>query len=54
MAGKQEAKRSGRKAGRKAPIVAKFTHLYESRDKRLCVFEDEHGHLASVRTSRLA
>lgn len=53
MAGKQEAKRSGGKAERKCHL-AKFTHLYESRDKRLCVFEDEHGHLTSVRASRLA
>ena len=53
MAGKQEAKRSGRKAGRKRHL-AKFTHLYESRDKRLCVFEDEHGHLVAVDSSKLA
>lgn len=53
MAGKQGAKRPGRKADKKRRL-AKFTHLYESRDKRLCVFEDEHGHLTSVRASRLA
>ena len=53
MAGKQKAKRSGRKADRKCHLST-FTHLYESRDKRLCVFEDEHGHLTSVRASRLA
>ena len=28
---------------------SKFSRLYESRDSRLCVFEDEHGHLTSVR-----
>ena len=28
--------------------------LYESRDRLLCVFEDGRGHLAAVRTSRLA
>lgn len=53
MVSKQEAKRPVRKAERKRHL-SKFSHLYESRDKRLCVFEDEHGHLTSVRTSRLA
>ena len=53
MAAKQSAQRAERKGVRKHQ-VAKFTHLYESRDKRLCVFEDEHGHVTSVRASRLA
>lgn len=33
---------------------AKITLLYESRDKKLCLFEDAHGHLTAVRASRLA
>lgn len=33
---------------------ANFRHIYESRDGSLCVFKDEHGHLVSVRASRLA
>ena len=53
MADKRKVKCSERKAERKRHL-ATFTHLYESRDKRLCVFEDEHGHLTSVRVSRLA
>lgn len=32
---------------------ASFRHIYESRDGGLCVFRDEHGHLVSVRASRL-
>ena len=32
---------------------ASFRHIYESRDGGLCVFKDEHGHLVSVRASRL-
>ena len=34
--------------------AARFTHLYESRDGALCLFEDEHGHLQAVDSSRLA
>lgn len=33
---------------------ATFSHYYESRDSKLCVFEDEHGHFTSVRADRLA
>ncbi|MEY8562029.1 hypothetical protein AALA21_03075 [Eggerthellaceae bacterium 3-80] len=32
---------------------ARFHHLYESRDGALCVFQDEMGHLVSVKASRL-
>lgn len=53
MAAKHEGSRAKRKAARKQQ-VARFSHLYESRDRKLCVFEDEHGHLTSVRASRLA
>ena len=34
--------------------IAKITLLYESRDKKLCLFEDAAGHLTAVRASRLA
>lgn len=37
-----------------ALVPAKITLLYESRDKKLCLFEDAQGHLTAVRTSRLA
>ncbi len=33
---------------------ATFSRYYESRDRKLCVFEDEHGHFTSVRADRLA
>ncbi len=33
---------------------ATFSRYYESRDSKLCVFEDEHGHFTSVRADRLA
>ena len=39
---------------RKPPAPARITLLYESRDKKLCLFEDAHGHLTAVRASRLA
>ncbi len=53
MERKQGKPGGGKKAARKKQL-ATFSHLYESRDKKLCVFEDEHGHLTSVRASRLA
>lgn len=36
------------------PSPARISLLYQSRDGRLCVFEDAEGHLTSVRASRLA
>ena len=33
---------------------ATFSRYYESRDSKLCVFEDENGHFTSVRVDRLA
>ena len=33
---------------------AKITLLYESRDKKLCLFEDANGHITAVRSARLA
>ena len=47
-----EKKPADRKREHLAP--AKITLLYESRDKKFCLFEDAHGHLTAVRTSRLA
>ena len=32
-----------------AAALAKITLLYESRDKKLCLFEDAAGHLTAVR-----
>ena len=34
--------------------LASFRNLYESQDGSLCVFEDEHGRLVAVDTSKLA
>ena len=34
--------------------LALFKLLYESRDGRLCLFEDKDGHLTAVRADRLA
>lgn len=53
MADKQATGGAKKKNTRKKQL-ARFSHLYESRDKKLCVFEDGHGHLTSVRASRLA
>ena len=56
MAAGQEAS-EGRvlQEGRALPgRFACFKRLYESRDRKLCVFEDARGHLAAVKTSRLA
>ena len=34
--------------------IARLRLLYESKDKRMCLFEDAEGHLVSVPSSRLA
>lgn len=34
--------------------LARFTLLYESRDGRLCLFQDHEGHLTSVDSARFA
>ncbi|MBR3182712.1 MAG: hypothetical protein IKF56_08795 [Eggerthellaceae bacterium] len=34
--------------------LAQFTLLYESKDGRLCLFEDADGHLTAVRADKLA
>ena len=31
-----------------------FSLLYESKDSKLCVFEDKQGHLSAVNAARLA
>lgn len=35
-------------------VPGTFSLLYESRDAKLCIFEDASGHLSAVKTSRLA
>ena len=45
------------KGAHAAPLsqrMARFSHLYESRDGALCLFQDEFGHLQAVDSSRLA
>ena len=34
-------------------VPARFRLIYESRDRKLCLFEDSHGHLTAVRASKL-
>ena len=51
--GKQhEEKRTAERAAHVVPT--RVTLLYESRDGRLCLFEDAKGHLYAVPASRLA
>ena len=33
---------------------ARFKLIYESADRRFCLFEDANGHITSVRASKLA
>ena len=33
---------------------AQFTLVYESKDKKFCLFEDKNGHLTAVRAETLA
>lgn len=44
----------GAGAGSRAAHLATFQLLYESRDGRMCLFQDEQGHLTCVRADRLA
>jgi len=41
-------------AERHLPALARITLIYESRDKRFCLFEDAQGHITAVRASRFA
>ncbi|MBP3866219.1 MAG: hypothetical protein J6D25_00205 [Eggerthellaceae bacterium] len=53
-AGRRDA---GHVAGKEASgiaVPARFSLIYESRDGRLCVFEDADGHLTSVNSRRFA
>lgn len=40
-------------ANSQPPAPARITLLYESRDGKLCLFEDANGHLFAVRSSLL-
>ncbi len=42
--------------GSESPMkpIARLRLLYESKDRRMCLFEDAEGHLVSVPSSRLA
>jgi hypothetical protein len=52
--------RNGRAAEQARPKAeragnpARFKLLYESADRRFCLFQDDEGHLTSVRSSKLA
>ena len=35
-------------------LLATFSLVYESKDKRFCLFEDKDGHLTAVRAEKLA
>ena len=52
--GPREQARETAEAARARRLPARFSHLYESRDGALCLFEDEFGHLHAVDSSRLA
>jgi len=39
---------------RQGPQAATFKLIYESRDGKLCLFEDAEGHLTAVNSKRLA
>ena len=41
-------------AERKTPPLAKLRLLYESSDRRMCLFEDAEGHLVATPSSLLA
>ena len=49
-----EEKLHGNKLAAQGPQAATFRLIYESRDGKLCLFEDADGHLTSVRSLRLA
>ena len=48
----RQTARSEDKQSESAPAQIKF--LYESRDGKLCLFEDAAGHLTAVPTAKLA
>ena len=48
-----EEQKDCEKEGQALPL-ARFKLLYESNDRRMCLFEDEHGHLVAAPSSRLA
>ena len=52
MTKEPQGKVADEKRANQAP--AKITFLYESRDGRLCLFQDANGHLTAVRASKLA
>ena len=41
-------------AAKPMPPLAKIRLLYESRDRRMCLFEDAQGHLVAAPSNRLA
>ena len=48
-------KRSQQRPDERRPnsAPARITFLYESRDGKLCLFEDASGHITAVRASKL-
>ena len=53
MADKQ-SQQSPKQQPAPAPAPARIKLIYESRDGRLCLFQDANGHLTAVRASQLA
>ena len=49
----EEEKQSSESVKEEAPL-AQFALLYESKDGKLCLFEDAEGHLTAVRSDKLA
>ena len=48
-----EEQKDCEREGQSLPL-ARFKLLYESNDRRMCLFEDEQGHLVAAPSSRLA
>lgn len=48
----RHSEEGARKGDRRLPAQIKL--VYESADRRFCLFEDADGHLTSVRSSKLA
>lgn len=47
-------KKDPQQATAAAKKAATFKKIYESRDGKICLFEDEKGHITAVNSKRLA
>ena len=51
--GNSESRNTSRVENNSPAMLARFSLLYESRDGKLCLFEDASGHVTAVRASKL-